>query len=208
MILVTLEGIDASYDDLIRAVHEELVGDPSKPDVHTLPISPIPTSAQHVSTCFEKILARLSHMRRVQEGESHAARNHLVLGSSWIQSPRCLDRRGRLMVHDMNLRLARALSEAFDVHVGVHIVVFLDTDIDEAYARTLDTMELSSMITFDDMLESQKFVHDVRDGHVAASVYPHVKLRFALPPFALDNAVDMTKTAQKIVDELRRVVSR
>lgn len=116
--------------------------------------------------------------------------------------------KGREVVHEMNMLLSKVLSAKYGINIGLHIMVFLNTDIHETYARVIETMESSCSMVFDDILATQKFVHAVRDGPVASSIYPHVKLHIDVPPYALDNVVDTQNLAKRIVYELRRIAPR
>lgn len=209
MILVTLEGLDKSCDELLKRVQISL-----KSHILPWPNTPVATSAQStrhdITMCMSGMLAKMRCLHRTKSlttGEGSDDRTLIVCGAHWIDLPKTADATVKKIVYDTMLDLSRHLADILDIHVKQHVLVFVRASEHEIFERLLETME-SRDVLLSDLESTQQFLDDMYRGHMIPTVFPHALAAIEYPPYANDNQLEIAITASKIVRAIQVITQK
>jgi hypothetical protein len=198
MILVTLEGLEKSCDELLKCLQAKL-----KSHMLPWPTNPAATSAQppsmEIAACMARIAVRLKCLNRAQS----TANNDIVCGAHWLQMPHHMDPEQRSVLHNLALEASKNLVKVFDIRVDKHLMIFIRSDPHEMYERLIDSMECGNVL-LGDLEQAQQFLQDAEQTRFPVSVFPVRLDRVHLPPFAIDNPIDLSSVADQIVQLVRQ----
>jgi hypothetical protein len=206
MILVTLEGLDKSCDELLKRVQISL-----KSHILPWPNTPIATSAQStrhdVTVCMSGVLAKMRCLHRTKALTGSDDSGRVVCGAHWIDLPKTADVTVKKLVYDTMLDLSRHLADTLDVHVAQHVLVFVRASEHEIFERLLESME-SRDVLLSDLESTQQFLDDMYRGNMLPTMFPHAVAAIEYPPYANDNQLEIAITASKIVRAIQLITQK
>lgn len=205
MILLTLEGLDKSCEEILKCTQATLKSSHILP----WPNSPIATSTQtmadEITTCMSGVLARMKCLQRAQATVEETG--GVVCGAHWLETPKIMDAKERRILHNLVLEISEKLADVMRVEIEKHIMVFVSSSEHEMFERLCDSME-SRDVLLSDLHDMRMFLEDIRSGKIRGTVFPHRVESLYFPPFANDNQVDIAIGTSKVVSMTRAATQK